>query len=136
MTVVVDASVACKWFVTEVGSLAAEAMLTGGEVMLAPDLLIAEVANVAWLKVRRGEISSDQARAMVQGLPRLFDRLAPSADLADRALEIAVVLAHPVYDCVYLALAELHRTQVVTADRRLLARLAGSAWAGLAVALG
>lgn len=136
MTVVVDASVACKWFIAKDGSQAAEALLAGDALLLAPDLLIAEVANIAWLKSRRGEMLPEQARMMVEGLPRLFDRLTPAAELAEPALEIAVALGHPVYDCLYLALAERHRTHMVTADRRLLARLTGTGWQELAVGLG
>ena len=39
---------------------------------------------------------------------------------------MALELGHPVYDCFYLALAERRRTQLVTADSRLLTRLKGS----------
>jgi predicted nucleic acid-binding protein len=37
-------------------------------------------------------------------------------------------LRHPVYDCFYLALAEREDATLVTADRRLIGRLAGSRW--------
>jgi predicted nucleic acid-binding protein len=47
MILVVDASVACKWFVEEDGSQAAEALLDSGSTLLAPDLLVPEVCNVA-----------------------------------------------------------------------------------------
>jgi predicted nucleic acid-binding protein len=40
--------------------------------------------------------------------------------LLARAMEVARLLKHPVYDCVYLALAERERATVVTADARLL----------------
>jgi predicted nucleic acid-binding protein len=48
--------------------------------------------------------------------------------LAGRALEIAAELRHPAYDCFYLALAQERRAQLVTADRRLISRLAGTPW--------
>jgi len=38
---------------------------------------------------------------------------------------MAQQLAHPVYDCVYLALAERERATLITADERLLGRLEG-----------
>lgn len=136
MTLVVDASVACKWFTAESDADAAEALVASGEMLLAPDLIVAEVCNVAWLKLRRGEIAADQATKMVQGLPDLLDELVPSVQLAGRALEIANSLGHPAYDCFYLALAELRGTRVTTADRRLLARLAATPWAPLVVGLG
>jgi predicted nucleic acid-binding protein len=73
---------------------------------------------------------------MVDGLPDMLDELAPSAPLAARAFAIASALAHPAFDCFYLALAERHGTRLVTADRRLVTRLAASQWAKLVVALG
>lgn len=136
MTLVVDASVACKWFVAELGSAAAEALLAGDQMLLAPDLIVPEVCNAAWSKLHRGEIAPEQATAMVAALPDLLDELAPSASLAGRALAIANALAHPTYDCFYLALAELRGAQMVTDDRRLLARLATTPWARLAMKLG
>ncbi|MGH6913872.1 MAG: type II toxin-antitoxin system VapC family toxin, partial [Geminicoccales bacterium] len=61
-------------------------------------------------------------------LPKLFAELWPTVWLAGRAFEIAAELRHPVYDCFYLALAESQDAPLITADRRLLARLAGSRW--------
>jgi predicted nucleic acid-binding protein len=37
-------------------------------------------------------------------------------------MDLARRLSHPVYDCVYLALAERERARFVTADQRLLRR--------------
>ena len=39
MTLVVDASVACKWFVEEPGSADADKFLAGGDELVAPDLM-------------------------------------------------------------------------------------------------
>ena len=136
MSLVVDASVACKWFVAEVQSEQAEALLAGGAVLIAPDLIVPELCNVAWLKLRRGEINADQAALMVDGLPAMLDELVPCERVAARALAIANELAHPAYDCFYLALAELRGTRLVTADRRLLSRLSATPWAPLSVGLG
>ena len=57
------------------------------------------------------------------------------APLAAQALEIAAELRHPTYDCFYLALARERRAKLVTADRRLIARLRGTPWEDQAVAL-
>jgi predicted nucleic acid-binding protein len=127
VTLVVDASVACKWFVAEKGSDSAEALLASGDGLIAPELIVPEVSNVAWLKLRRGEITDQQAIAMVAGLPDLLDEIVPTVQLASRALELARTLDHPAYDCFYLALAEVRQTRLVTDDRRLLTRLSGTA---------
>jgi len=50
-----------------------------------------------------------------------FEALVPVEDLRNRALELAIELDHPIYDCFYLALAERERCPLVTADKRLVA---------------
>jgi predicted nucleic acid-binding protein len=136
VTLVVDASVACKWFLAESGADHAEALLAGGSLLVAPGLIVAEVCNVACLKLRRSEIAADQAVAIVESLPDLLDELVPSAQLAPRAFAIASALSHSAYDCFYLALAEVRGMRLVTADHRLLARLAKTPWVSLVTRLG
>lgn len=120
MTWVVDASVAVKWFVDEVRSAEARAVLASGQQIIAPDLIIAETCNTAWKKVRRGDISREQGEAMVRALPSSFDRLAPTAPLSERALELAQRFDHPAYDCFYVALAESESAVLVTDDDKLI----------------
>ena len=48
MTLVIDASVALKWFVEEQGSDKARGLLSREERLIAPELLLAEVFNAAW----------------------------------------------------------------------------------------
>lgn len=129
MSLVVDASIACKWFVEEEGSAEAEKLLATGEALLAPDLIVAEVCSAIWKKLRAGQMTSMQATAAMEGLPGFFDDLIPCHRLGARSLAIAEALDHPVYDCFYLALAELNDVRVVTADARLLGRLAETTWA-------
>jgi predicted nucleic acid-binding protein len=115
MALVVDASVAIKWFIDEPD-------------LLAPDLLVPEVCNAAWRKVRRGESHPTQAKQIAQRLRHSVLALRPSAPLAARAMELALDLDHPVYDSFYLALAESEQAVLVTADRRLEGRLRATSW--------
>ncbi len=120
MTWVVDASVAVKWFVDEARSAEARAVLASGQPIIAPDLIIPEACNTAWKKVRRGEISLQHGEAMVRALPLSFDRLAPTAPLSERALELAQRFDHPAYVCFYVALAESESAVLVTDDDKLI----------------
>jgi predicted nucleic acid-binding protein len=131
LIVVVDASVAIKWFIHEPDRAAARRLLEPDRHLLAPELLVAEVASAMWKRVMAGEGDARQAPLTAASLPRFFTRLVSLAPLAARALVIAAELRHPVYDCFYLALAETENATLVTADRRLIGRLAGSPWAGL-----
>lgn len=120
MTWVVDASVAVKWFVDEMRSTEARAVLASGQPIIAPDLIIPESCNTVWTKIRRGDISLEQGEAMVRALPLSFDRLAPTAPLSGRALDLARRFDHPAYDCYYVALAEAESAILVTDDDKLI----------------
>jgi predicted nucleic acid-binding protein len=50
-----------------------------------------------------------------------LDLLVPDEELRLRALEIALNLKHPIYDCFYLALAEREGAALISADRKLIA---------------
>ena len=120
MIVVVDASVATKWFFSEVDDIQARKILASENILIAPDLIVAEACNAARNKFHRGESNAQRALEIATWLPPMFRELVPAKALAPRALEIAMALAHPVYDCFYLALAEFSNTAVVTADAHLL----------------
>ncbi|MBI1815645.1 MAG: type II toxin-antitoxin system VapC family toxin [Deltaproteobacteria bacterium] len=120
MSYIVDASVAVKWVVPEVLSDQAERLLTTDAELLAPELLLTEVANALWAKTRRRELTVRESSRALALLMESGLVLRPSAPLLARALDIAHRLNHPVYDCIYLALAEREHAILVSADRRLL----------------
>ena len=119
---VVDASVAVKWVVREPDSDAAAALRR--EQLIAPVLWLAEAANVLWRRVRIGDITADEARARLSELTEAPVASFPMEPHLDRALQLASELAHPIYDCLYLALALHHDTHVITADARFAAAVA------------
>jgi predicted nucleic acid-binding protein len=124
---VVGASVALRWLIEEEGSNAALALQ--GQDLAAPALLRLEAANVfrmlvargSWL-VARGDLAAQTAVdlfALLQEAPVTI--VDPDDGLERRALDLALQFAHPLYDCVYLALAERMDRTLITADRRFLA---------------
>ena len=128
MGLVLDASVVVKWFVDEPGSETARAVLVSGRRLLAPEILIAEVGNVAWRRARLGEIPLQQAVSTAEQVGRGPIEFWPLAALARRALQIAAALDHPIYDCFYLALAERLDGLLLTADERFLSKLQATEW--------
>jgi predicted nucleic acid-binding protein len=125
---VVDASVALKWVLDEPGDREARAIIETSESLIAPELVVAEIVNAAWKRLMAGEITSRQAGVIAAEVPRIFAELLGIDALRMRALEIAIELRHPAYDCFYLALAEARGIKLITADRRLVGKLAGSPW--------
>jgi predicted nucleic acid-binding protein len=131
---VVDTSVAIKWIVDEEDSDKAE-LLQGAD-MVAPALFRIEASNVLRTLVSKQVLANERAIDLF-----LFLQTAPvtiiDADelLERRALDLALALEHPIYDCVYLALAERMDRRLITADRRVIKALSGTEHASRALAL-
>ena len=127
-TLVVDASVAVKWYVPERNSDVAARLLETNYRLLAPELVLAEFGNVLWEKVTRQEIQPTDAFEILTALAASQTiSLAPLAPLLDAALEIAIHFDRPIYDAFYLALALREGCSFITADQRFAAALRGSA---------
>lgn len=122
---VVDASVALKWFIPEVLSDEASRVLESGRTLCAPDLIGPELTNTLWKKVRFRELNADEAFQIVNAFEALRIDIRPSAALLPAALALAVGLSRNVYDCLYLALAVERDCELVTADARFAAALKG-----------
>lgn len=120
MTLVIDASIAVKWLLDEPKSDVARKLAGSGEALVAPELILAEVGNALWRKYAQGIIPSRQAIAALERLPDTFNKLVSLAPLRMSAIELALELQHPIYDCFYLALAERERAPLITADERLI----------------
>jgi predicted nucleic acid-binding protein len=126
--IVVDASVALKWVLDEPGSEAAVALRD--RELIAPALWLAETANALWRHARTGDISDDEAATYFSELLQAPVASLPIETHLEPALKLAIEIGHPVYDCIYLALALHHQTQVVTADRRFASAASTPALAG------
>ena len=126
---VVDASVAVKWFVPEIQSAAAERLLDPEIVLSAPDLILSELGNTLWKKVRRREITSHEAEEIVTAFDSVPVEIYPSRALLQAAFQLAVALDRSVYDSIYVALAVAQECALVTADRKLHSVLATSVFA-------
>ncbi len=119
---VVDASVASKWVVEETYSAKA-ALLLDWDSCHAPDHWLAEAANVLWSKVFRRDLAAADAEERIAALMRAPIVTVPIATLLPRAYAISVAREVPIYDSLYVALAERHDIPLVTADERLIRKL-------------
>lgn len=132
MPYVIDASVAVKWYLAEVHQTEAIIVLDSDEILFAPDLLLSEVGNIIWKKVRLKELSKKEGLGVITSFARVSERvqIIPSGSLLEPAFEIATAYDRTVYDAMYVGLAVAHSCQLVTADRRLFNSLAQTRLAG------
>lgn len=128
--ILIDASVAAKWLMPEVGSEAALDLAEGTEMLFAPTIIRIEVLSAITRRTRRGEAtdgeSRDRCRKWLGYLDRGAITLAPEGALVDDAMEIALKLKHPLPDCLYLAAANQLRARLITADETFFKRAQGN----------
>ena len=135
MRLVVDASVAIKWLVDEEHSDLAGQLTGEQHELFAPRLMAAEIGNGLWRKARAGELQRDRVAGLAGAIPRMNIRWDDDETICADAVRLAIALNHPVYDCVYLALAHRIGATMVTADERFVNAVAGTEHGGVVVAL-
>jgi predicted nucleic acid-binding protein len=126
---VVDASVAVKWFVAETDFLVADDLSASNHRLFAPRLIMTEVANTLARKAMAGLMSAAEACVYLRSLPHYFGGFLAVDELIEPALKNACAIRHPIYDLIYLEAARRLDAQLVTADRRFIAKIAGTDFA-------
>lgn len=122
MIVVIDASAA--YDLLSEGRCAQR--IVGAQDLVAPDLITAELLNARW-KVARSHEAVPAIDTILEFLDRL--RIVKSLRYAEEAALLADRLGHPVYDCVYVAVAQQERAKLLTLDKRLSRKLRSAALA-------
>lgn len=131
--IVVDASVAAKWFVEEEFSAAAFEILDESNQLHAPDFMLLEMDSILCKWGRRGLVTPSEASGVRDALRRYPIQLHSFTSFLDPAFAIAVQTGQTIYDCLYIALASLLDARTVTADRRLYQGLANGPFADYVV---
>lgn len=113
---VFDASVLVKLVIEERATPQARESFVGCAEPLAPDWCMVECVSALWRKALRGEYPAGVMHDALGVLRRLDLTLLGSADLVGATMDIALAQKHPVYDCLYVALALAEGAALVTAD--------------------
>jgi predicted nucleic acid-binding protein len=119
--IVVDASIAAKWYLNEPGSTEAARFMTCGSLLVAPALIRIEVTGAILRRYREGTLSVHRAQEACDlwetDLASGALRLLPDETLIDAARAMAFQIRHAIQDCLYLAAAvATGPARLVTAD--------------------
>jgi predicted nucleic acid-binding protein len=121
--VVIDSSVAAKWFLAEPHSDKAldilEAKKAKELVLLAPEFIYAEVGNILWRRVTSGTLADSDAQLFIDDFSNVQFTLVSSASLLKDAYKLGVTHKRTVYDSLYIALSLREQCELVTADAKL-----------------
>ena len=121
---VIDSSVAAKWFVAEPFRENALSLLGPATRLHAPDFFLLEMDNIASKWVRRKVLSASDGqstRAAIRDVPM---KLHPTRELIERAFQLTLWTQSSFYDCLYLALSIDLNAPTITADRRFFENIA------------
>jgi predicted nucleic acid-binding protein len=125
--IVVDASVAAKWLLPEVGSEAALELISSAELLFAPSLIRIEVLAAITRSVRMEVATAGESLTRCEKWLRYLDEgtitLLPDTVLLAEAVQLAIKVRHPLQDCLYLAAAQSMDARLITADRPFVDRI-------------
>lgn len=118
--IVVDASVAIKWFTeeedTDLALKLRDAYFRDEVDLIAPDLIFYEILNA--LRYKKG-VASDILREWIKDIIDMqMDFFTPNQEILEKAVEGSTRWDITLYDACYLALAELTGTKMLTADEK------------------
>ncbi len=127
MKYVLDANIALKWVLAEPDSAKARRLRDEFQAaiheLLAPDVFQVEVAHALTRAERQGKIAVGQAAILWSDVMSTPPRLERPGPIMPRAIDISSQYRQGVYDCLYVALAEREKCELVTADDKLVRNL-------------
>jgi predicted nucleic acid-binding protein len=116
---VLDASAAVRLILGDRAAAAVAEQIREAAMVMAPELMLSEVANTLW-KLQRADLLADlDPQQLLADARDLVDRVEPDRHLQAEALALACHHDHPVYDCLYLALARREAATLISVDRSL-----------------
>lgn len=118
ITVVADASVAIKWYVSENFTTRAEKLLDGSYEIHAPELILPEFGNIIWKKLRRNDLTKQEATQILSAFQNQSISFHSHQSVIKSAFTGAQLSGQTVYDWTYLALAVSLSCDFVTADEK------------------
>lgn len=132
---VLDASVVVKWFIPEEYEDIALRFTKSDLILLAPDLLLTEIANIFAMGMRTERVTRWQSIESVWSLSISGVKFQDTKSLIQSAFDLACEYKQTVYDCLYLALAIREQSVMVTADEKLVNALRKTPLEGYVVSL-
>ena len=117
--IVVDTNIICYRWIASPNSTAVETALTKDPDWIAPLLWRSEFRNVLATTIRRQALAIEAAKEIARKAEASFERREFVVS-SDAVLQLVATSNCTAYDCEFVALAEVHDVQLVTADRQIL----------------
>lgn len=120
-TKVIDASVVIKWFLDEINSDKAlelwQKHLSEELFLIVPEFIFSEILNA----LRYKKLNEEELKKVNLSLWNCrFNIEKTDKNVLDKAINIALEYNFTIYDSLYIALAQIHNTELITADEELI----------------
>jgi predicted nucleic acid-binding protein len=117
--VVLDASAAIEIVLQRSQAARLADLLTGADLVFAPELFVPEVVNTIWKYHHFEDLGLDSCDRYLEAALGLVDAFVPSMEIHGEAFLLARTTRRPAYDMFYLALARREDAVLLTTDSAL-----------------
>lgn len=118
MIVVLDTSAAVEVVLQREMAAHFAEMLGKADLVVAPNLLITEAANVFWKYQKIAHYSYDDCERAMDYIISLPDEYVDEKELYREAFNLGCMLNHPIYDMIFLVLARRNGARLLTMDKK------------------
>jgi predicted nucleic acid-binding protein len=119
MRVVLDAVAALEVVLQRSRAARFASILEEADVVLAPELFVAEVVNTVWKYHRFEQLALTTCDRLMEAALGLVDALVSCGEVHREAFLLARIARRPAYDMFYLALARREDATILTTDTAL-----------------
>lgn len=133
MIAVLDTSAAVELVLQRESADRFSELLARADLVVAPNLLIAEATNVFWKYQKIADYPYDDCERAIEQIISLPDEYVSEKELYREAFSLGCMLNHSVYDMIFLVLARRNGARLLTMDKKLItaAEKAGVRGSGL-----
>ena len=121
MRLVLDTSAAANIVLGTAVGAQLSSLLEQADLVMAPGLFHSEIGNTLWKSVRFGSLAQDLALSLYDDAVALVDEFVADEPLIIQAMTSAMRHGHPVYDLIFVTLAQRYGCSLLTTDQKLLA---------------
>lgn len=121
--IVIDSSVAIKWFIPQNYSIEANQILYAYQAnklaLIAPDLIYAEMGNIVWKIQRFQGLNQKDAQNIINLFQKMQIKVISANQLLQDAYKFAIEYERSVYDSLYVVLSIKENCRFISADEKL-----------------
>jgi predicted nucleic acid-binding protein len=119
MILILDVSASIEILLKRKNANSLKEKIALADTVIAPDIFVAEITNVAWKYYKIGNYSHEESVSMAEDGLALVDQFISTKELWKESLRESINNNHPIYDALYAVCARRNDGILLTVDKRL-----------------